>query len=147
MTREEREQLLKDTLLYFAPKDHYVIDEEGNVYYREDVTLKAMKLSEQPLPPAEGAEEFLLAQRNGNDNPITVAISPEGWIFKMVVKAMERFATLHAHKIADKMVSERLRDELESFAIMFNGKDNTYKFITYEHIDEYLKIRERDENK
>jgi hypothetical protein len=55
MKREEREQLLKDTLLYFAPKDRYVTDEEGNVYYREDVTLKAMELSEHPLPPAEGA--------------------------------------------------------------------------------------------
>ena len=57
MKREEREQLLKDTLLYFAPKDRYVTDEEGNVYYREDVTLKAMELSEQPLPPAEGATD------------------------------------------------------------------------------------------
>ena len=64
-------------------------------------------LAKHPLPPAEGAEEFLLAQRNGNDDPITVAISKEGWIYKMVVKAMQEFATLHAQRIAEKMVDAK----------------------------------------
>ena len=66
-------------------------------------------LAKHPLPPAEGAEEFLLAQRNGNDDPITVAISKEGWIYKMVVKAMQEFATLHAQRIAEKMVEEKCK--------------------------------------
>ena len=60
-----------------------------------------MSYNKTEQPPAEGAEEFLLAQRNGNDAPITVAISPEGWVFKMIVRAMEKFATLHAQRIAE----------------------------------------------
>ena len=57
VTDEGRKQLLKDTLLYFAPSDRYITDEKGIRYYREDVTLKAMELSEQP--PSE-----LLKQRD-----------------------------------------------------------------------------------
>lgn len=47
MKDEERKQLLKDTLLFFAATDRYVTDEKGIKYYREDVTLKAMELSEK----------------------------------------------------------------------------------------------------
>ena len=80
MKREEREQLLKDTLLYFAPKDRYVTDEEGNVYYREDVTLKAMELSEPPLPPAEGAEidDMMFTISEDGINPLNEQPTAEG---------------------------------------------------------------------
>ena len=103
-----------------------------------------INLPTQQQPTAEGAEEFLLAQRNGNDNPITVAIAPEGWIFKMVVKAMERFAALHAQKIADKMVEERLREELALYHRWI--QKNKYTNIIHSHHEcaaEYLKSREK----
>ena len=128
MKREEREQLLKDTLLYFAPKDRYVTDEEGNMYYREDVTLKAMELSEQPLPPAEGAEEILnkLLGNPGDSinvnsyqiKPLMVDGKAEWWIVhhgvgsgEPLTQWLNEFATLHAQKLADKMGEEMLRDE------------------------------------
>ena len=112
-----------------------------------------------PLPPAEGAEEIIESILESLGDPInihnhafeirpyTVDHKTEWWIFHKEVASgeplaqwLDKFATLHAQK-ADKMVSERLREELEDFALMFNGKDNTYKFITFEHIDEYLKTR------
>jgi len=131
MKREEREQLLKDTLLYFAPKDRYVTDEEGKVYYREDVTLKAMELSELPLPPAEGANCFYY-DKPGKEK-VTPAQQPTaegaeeilptayewhnlktGHCYVDYVPHLDAkegytkiplYSTLHAQKIADKMVS------------------------------------------
>ena len=55
---------------------------------------------------------------------------------------MYEFATLHAQRIADKMVSERLREELIAYKTYENIFDN--KFTTVEDlIDEYLKTREK----
>jgi len=68
--------------------------------------LKEVGLSKQQ-PTAEGAEEILKKYRGGQ------SISMEGQKHKRVwfsdaIAAMHEFATLHAQKIADKMVSERL---------------------------------------
>ncbi len=63
-TAEERKQLLKDTLLYFDPRDRYVTDEKGIKYYREDVTLKAMEAyavqqkSEIKMPTKEAIVQY-----------------------------------------------------------------------------------------
>jgi len=90
-----------------------IMREDGKVMKGENFKRPDLKrvlnepVAAQQQPTAEGAEEFLLAQRNGNDDPITVAISKEGWIYKMVVKAMQEFATLHAQRIADKMVDAK----------------------------------------
>ena len=55
----------------------------------------------------------------------------------------DEFATLHAQKIADKMVSEKLREELIKYEIHWNFvlRDNAEKVV-----DEYLKSRESHDN-
>jgi len=170
MTREEREQLLKDTLLYFAPKDRYVTDEEGNMYYREDVTLKAMELSEQPLPPAEGAEEILnkLLGNPGDSinvnsyqiKPLMVDGKAEWWIVhhgvgsgEPLTQWLNEFATLHAQKIADKMVSERDDDVFDKMNCLVGYLERWWKNPqSYPPVElksvineaiEYLKSREK----
>ena len=89
-------------------------------------------ISQKPLQPtAEGAEEILASIVESLGEPInihnhvfeirpyTVEHKTEWWIFHKEVGSGEplkqwlgKFATLHAQKIADKMVSERLREEL-----------------------------------
>jgi hypothetical protein len=62
---------------------------------------------------------------------------------------MQEFATLHAHKIADKMVSDRLREELGLYNDWLNGAAG--KYLTNPFIDEYLKseyyLKSREEKK
>ena len=65
----------------------------------------------QPQPTAEGAEEillkhgfFVMTHKEGSEHVRKVFIEP-------VIAAMTEFATLHAQRIADKMVSERLREK------------------------------------
>jgi hypothetical protein len=58
---------------------------------------------------------------------------------------MDEFATLHAQKIADKMVGERLREELMTYDKFLS---NTYWGISHitkreEAVNEYLKSREK----
>ena len=66
-------------------------------------------LAEHPLPPAEGAEEILTNLETYYDFKFH-------WIERdRMIRAMHEFATLHAQKIADKMVSERLREELIAY--------------------------------
>ena len=61
-------------------------------------------LAEHPLPPAEGAEEILTNLETYYDFKFH-------WIERdRMIRAMHEFATLHAQKIADKMVSERLNN-------------------------------------
>ena len=118
-------------------------------------------ISQKPLQPtAEGAEEILasLVESLGEpDNsvtdhsyeirPLTVEGKREWWMFHNGVGSGEplkqwlgKFATLHAQKIADKMVSEKLREELIKYEIHWNFvlRDNAEKVV-----DEYLKSRER----
>ena len=91
-----------------------------------------------PLPPAEGAEAFLRSHKiSGADFVYTTG-------FENMVELLREFATLHAQRIADKMVEERLRKELIAY-----DKLLYYKWIegdvttTEEHINEYLKSREK----
>lgn len=119
---------------------------------------------EQPQPTAEGAEEILasLVESLGEpDNsvtdhsyeirPLTVEGKREWWMFHNGVGSGEplkqwlgNFATLHAQKIADKMVSERLREELMTYDKFLS---NTYWGISHitkreEAVNEYLKSRD-----
>lgn len=54
------------------------------------------------LPPAEGAEEIL--DKHSRYHPVTKLVYTED-----VLVAMQDFATLHAQRIADKIVSERCK--------------------------------------
>jgi len=71
-------------------------------------------LAEHPLPPAEGAEEYLKLPQNDGKLKYCPA-----HFYPTLIQLMEEFATLHAQQIADKMVSERddkllqQRDELK----------------------------------
>ena len=65
-------------------------------------------LAEHPLPPAEGAEEILDKYPHSTEYPSFIHENS-------AIAAMHEFATLHAQKIADKMVSERLREELIAY--------------------------------
>jgi hypothetical protein len=62
-----------------------------------------------------------------------------------LVKMFNRFATLHAQKIADKMVEERLREELIKYDRWMSGNYWGVKQIPTpeQSVDEYLKSRER----
>jgi hypothetical protein len=98
-----------------------------------DVMLKGI----QQQPTAEGAEEILA---NHIDKESMDELSVNVWLD--MLEAMQEYATLHAQRIAEKMVSERLREELIAYKTYENIFDN--KFTTVEDlIDEYLKTRER----
>jgi hypothetical protein len=58
------------------------------------------------------AREILLNQRNGDDKPITAALHPEGWVFKMILRAMEEYAqqnTLNRDKVMEIIDEYRLK--------------------------------------
>ena len=90
-------------------------------------------LAEHPLPPAEGAEEILRK---------IVGIEKSGfkrdfaW-FSEAIAAMREFATLHAQRLADKMVKE----ELIGFMQWKRPADSYRQNITV--VDEYLKSKEQ----
>jgi hypothetical protein len=92
------------------------------------------------LPPAEGAEEILANLEAYYDFKFH-------WIEKdRIIRAMTEFATLHAQKIADKMVEEGLREELMTYDKFLS---NTYWGISHitkreEAVDEYLKSRDNE---
>ena len=121
-------------------------------------------LAEHPLPPAEGAEEIIdsIVESLGDPinihnhafeiRPYTVEHKTEWWIFHKEVSSGEplaqwlsKFATLHAQKIADKMVSEMLREELIKYDRWMSGNYWGVKQIPTpeQSVDEYLKSRER----
>jgi hypothetical protein len=84
--------------------------------------------------------------------PYTVDHKTEWWIFHKEVASGEplaqwlsKFATLHAQKIADKMVEERLREELIKYDRWMSGNYWGVKQIPTpeQSVDEYLKSRER----
>ena len=121
-------------------------------------------LAEHPLPPAGGAEEIIESILESLGDPInihnhafeirpyTVDHKTEWWIFHKEVASGEplaqwlsKFATLHAQKIADKMVSEMLREELIKYDRWMSGNYWGVKQIPTpeQSVDEYLKSRER----
>ena len=121
-------------------------------------------LAEHPLPPAEGAKKVQWSGYGelGNISQKPLQPTAEGaeeiltnletyydfkfhWIERdRMIRAMHEFATLHAQKMADKMVGERLREELMTYDKFLS---NTYWGISHitkreEAVDEYLKSRE-----
>ena len=91
-------------------------------------------LAEHPLPPAEGAEEILANLEAYYDFKFH-------WIEKdRIIRAMTEFATLHAQRLAEKMVEEKLREEL----IKYTEHEWSYTpEFCIEIVDEYLKSREK----
>ena len=103
------------------------------------------------LPPAEGAEEILkiLKKYEGIECYYQYDVATEEEALKNratlnniadeLASLINQFATLHAQKIADKMVSERIGEVLDDFS------EYLWKIgiaIEDEDINEYLKSRE-----
>lgn len=94
-------------------------------------------------PTAEGAEEITAKEYLQNKYPQmrghlwnSNEHINDDWIAEM----MEGFATIHAQRIAEKMVEDRLREELIDFLSYCNAS-NIATFGKYV-IDEYLKNRD-----
>ena len=111
-----------------TPKEEYL-----RVWGRElfDGSLELLKIENNPKlqqqPTAEGAEEIL--EKHWNNFSINVK--------KAALKAMQEFATLHAQRIADKMVEERLREELIKYDQYYWGGNSE------RDVDAYLKNRKK----
>ncbi len=91
-------------------------------------------------PTSEGAEEIL--RKNCNTCYSRSTGEEEVWSsVSSVLIAMQDFATLHAQRIADKMVEERLREELGKFIKWYNSG---YEQARKPHliVKEYLKSRQ-----
>lgn len=100
----------------------------------------------QQQPTAEGAEEILFDTMTENNFtyvsfPAFVENESSVDVFDIAVKATEKFATLHAQKIADKMVEERLREELIKYDRWLCSPGNWGNKVPSptECVDEYLK--------
>ena len=151
----EQEKILTD----FAEKMNTAMV-NNDPEFEQIVNDHYFDLIEQPT--AEGAEEIIdsIVESLGDPinihnhafeiRPYTVEHKTEWWIFHKEVSSGEplaqwlsKFATLHAQKIADKMVSEKLREELIKYEIHWNFvlRDNAEKVV-----DEYLKSRESHDN-
>ena len=105
-------------------------------------------------PTAEGAEEILCERDDAEDflqtkdiwnHPrISDRTDKESYeVADLMAECAQEFATLHAQKIADKMVEKRLKAELNLFATFFNEQGSAY--ITFNLIIEYLKNRDSHE--
>ena len=125
-----------------------IMREDGKVMKGENYTRPDLKriLSEsiaaQQQPTAEGAEEILrgiIEEIWGKPTPWDVFEDPNYKITFADAKVIaEKFATLHAQKIAEKMVSERLREELIKFGTATGWAVDIITVV----VDEYLKSRE-----
>ena len=118
---------------------------------------KLYPLLNNPLPPAEGAEEILspLCERDDaedflatkdiwNHPRISDRTDNESYeVADLMAEFAGQFAALHAQKIADKMVSERLREELIAYDTWCFPIE-TYKNkipSPSDSVDKYLKTR------
>ena len=111
MTREERLKALFDEL----ERDAY--NAEYHNYYYKEANQIIRKHFEQSLPPAEGAEAFLITKFHSvSKDPLDKnAYAALKW--EDVINLLREFATLHASRLADKMVSDRLREEFEGMRV------------------------------
>jgi len=74
------------------------------------------------LPPAEGAEEFLKQNHiSGADFVYTTG-------FKNMVALVEKFAALHAQRLAEKMVEEKM----EQYKAQFKDRPNPQEVNPYD---------------
>ena len=155
MKREQKEVKLRMILQDYHRRNDYELQQAVNDIMALDALPPAEgakkvqwsgygelgNISQKPLQPtAEGAEEILTNLETYYDFKFH-------WIERdRMIRAMHEFATLHAQKIADKMVSERLREELMTYDKFLS---NTYWGISHitkreEAVDEYLKSRDNE---
>jgi hypothetical protein len=116
---------------------------EGDIAKTETDTGRIVDMPSLSLPPAEGAEEIL--------EDIAMRIDASGVgnnrdaIKRFYRDKLNTLATLHAQRIAEKMVSERLREELIRYIKWYGGFN--YENMTDEMlVNEYLKTRDSHES-
>ena len=102
---------------YCPPRLQYHREKDADAY-----------LAEHLLPPAEGAEEILegqleILQEAGFKIPLK-----HGTIYNRIIDAMHEFATLHAQRIAEKMVEERM----EQYKAQFKDRPNPLEVNPYD---------------
>lgn len=142
-TAEGAEQLA-DLKQYMTNLLYYVAD-PANVpadqldHWVEEMVNGIDEYFKSKQPTAEGAEE-ILTKHLGSLMPLKYGVK-----YNKMIDAMQDFATLHAQRIAEKMVEERLMEELIGYDKFLS---NTYWGISHiikrdEAVDEYLKSRER----
>jgi len=151
----EQEKILTD----FAEKMNTAMV-NNDPEFEQIVNDHYFDLIEQPT--AEGAEEILaslveslgepdnsIADHSYEIRPLTVEGKREWWMFhngvgsgEPLAQWLSKFVTLHAQQIADKMVEERLREELGKFIKWYNSG---YEQARKPHliVKEYLKSREK----
>ena len=153
MTREQKEVKLRMILQDYHRRNNYEVQQAVNDILALDALPPAEgakkvqwsgygelgNISQKPLQPtAEGAEEILDKYPHSTEYPSFIHENS-------AIAAMHEFATLHAQKMADKMVGERLREELMTYDKFLS---NTYWGISHitkreEAVNEYLKSREK----
>jgi hypothetical protein len=120
MNREELIKLLQSWLTTAT-------DDNGNpihVIMDVDIHEIATEIIKSSLPPAEGAEEILKKHMNGR---AVQEYKEELFIeYNTVVAAMTEFATLHAQRLAEKMV-EDMRQKLLSMRSTKEAMDKLSK--------------------
>ena len=101
MTREE----------YYNEIEKFLAEEEvGEMLFPRELTAKlADSLAKLSLPPAEGAEEILRTYWFGIVDKRLDLPKTYDRVFKVTVAAMHEFASLHAQRLAEKMVEEKLK--------------------------------------
>ena len=97
MTREEAKDLFRND------KDAY--GKPRAIMHKIDQIFDAF---ENPPPPAEGAEEILEKYMQGNQSISMEGKKSRRVAFGSAIRAMREFATLHAQRLAEKMVEEKL---------------------------------------
>jgi len=162
LTKEQFTAIIEDSVkdIWYGRRSINPVKEQTEL-----LVEKLYPLMNKPQPIAEGAEEILASIVESLGEPInihnhvfeirpyTVEHKTEWWIFHKEVGSGEplkqwlgKFATLHAQKIADKMVSERLREELIKYDKYIGSRgwiDNYEDWAAITSVDEYLKSREQ----
>ena len=138
MTREDIIEGLNkvENELYLKHGDEDLANQIHNI-------SEALRLNQLSFSPAEGAKEILQKYMD-----MSMIICPLHVVPRSVaIDAMTEVAALHAQRLAEKMVSERLRKELMMFGDYFNNLDpNDHILVNYilvNDIDKYLKSKER----
>lgn len=108
---------------------------------RDRVIRMMREFAAQPQPTADGAEK-LSAKKYLADNGYGSGFN---YTTNQVAYLMQEFTTLHAQRMAEKMVEERLREELIRYIKWYGGFN--YENMTDEMlVNEYLKTRDSHES-
>ena len=139
--RKPKKKLSAHSFWSWCRKDYKtcMVTSTNEIHFDIEDLWRFMDAFAAQQPAAEGAEEILDNLDLGE--PLQ---SGEFYYRSEVVKAMQEFATLHAQKMAEKMVEEKMREELIAYGKVVRSWGIAIPSDILEcSIDEYLKSRER----